>query len=409
MEFKHKKYKKIFNTYDNKIYENTNIDEKKFNLLCSKYSYLPTFIKKVDRIIGIGDIHGDLDLTINFLKVGKLIIEINKNEFIEGDCIKIPKNMNKKQFQENYNNLSDILLKNINGTFNNNDFNYFKWIGNNTYVVQIGDQIDRCRPFNNSDCSEKNITIDDENSDLLIMEIFDCLHKIAIKYNGAVYSLIGNHEVMNFDGDFRYVSHRGIDDYKNNNNLIDERNDEFNKLRIKFACTRNAIIVIGNFVFVHGGLAHLLISKYKLQDINDIIRLYILNKFENIKDNDIKKFYKKIVNSTSISPLWYRNLAMIKPDIPNNNYYDDDCKTYYEPVEKYFKDENILEMKGLIIGHTPQLSIHNKGINTACNKKIIRIDIGASKAFNKIFKNDDINRKPQVIEIINNNDINILI
>jgi hypothetical protein len=312
--------------------------------------------------------------------------------------------MSNKQFQENYNNLSNIILTLDNGTFDK--FKYFKWIGNNTYVVQVGDQIDRCRPFSNSDCMDNGVTIEDENSDLLIMEIFDCLHKIATKYDGAVYSLIGNHEVMNFDGDFRYVSKRGIEEYRNND-YIKERNEEFNKIRKKFACTRNAIIVIGNYIFVHGGLAPLLVSKYELEDINKIIRLYIYNNLESIKDSKLKETYKLIVNSSSISPLWYRKLAMIPPDDKNNNILHKDCETYLDPVIKQLNIKT--ELKGIIIGHTPQLSVHNKGINMACNNKIIRIDIGASKAFNKMFEKNDINRKPQVIEILNNEKINILI
>ena len=404
MNFKYKNNK----IYDEKIYINNKTDINNFNLLCTEYSYLPTFINKVDRIIGIGDIHGDLELTIKFLKIGKLIEDIHKKDFIIGDCIKIPINVTKIEFQQNYNNLSDILLTQNNGTFKY--FKYYKWIGKNTYVVQIGDQIDRCRPFNNSECSKEDMTNEDENSDLLIMEIFDCLHKIAVKHNGAVYSLIGNHEVMNFDGDFRYVSYRGTDDYENSK-LIEKRINEFNKMRKKFACTRNAIIVIGDFVFVHGGLANLLISNYKLENINEIIRVYILDKFENIKNNKIKEIYNQIVNSSSLSPLWHRNLAMIPPDNENDKgIINKDCKTYFEPLKNYFSEKGILNLKGLIIGHTPQLSIHNKGINTACNKGIIRIDIGASKAFNNIFDEKDIKyRQPQVIEILNNETIKILI
>ena len=404
MIYRHKKIKKVSKIYDKNIYEDNNFLKNNFEKICNNYSYLPTFINKVDRIIGIGDIHGDLNLTINFLKIGKLIEEINNYDFVVGDCIKIPINMTNIQFQENYNNLSNILMTLNKGSFNN--FKYFKWIGKNTYVVQVGDQIDRCRPFSNSDCMDDGVTIEDENSDLLIMEIFDCLHKIAVKYNGAVYSLIGNHEVMNFDGDFRYVSQKGVEEYKNND-YIKERNEEFNKLRKKFACTRNAIIVIGSYIFVHGGLAPLLIYKYNLEDINTIIRLYIYDKLESIKDSNLKKTYKDIIYSSSISPLWYRKLAMIPPDNKNDNILHKDCETYLDPVINQLKKS--FKLKGIIIGHTPQLSIHNKGINMACNNKIIRIDIGASKAFNKMFEKNDINRKPQVIEILNNEKINILI
>ena len=36
--------------------------------------------------------------------------------------------------------------------------------------------------------------------------------------------------------------------------------------------------------------------------------------------------------------------------------------------------------KGLIVGHTPQY-MNNKGINSSCEGRMWRVDIGASKAF----------------------------
>ena len=128
-----------------------------------------------------------------------------------------------------------------------------------------------------------------------------------------------------------------------------------------------------------------------------------------------KETYNNIVNSSSISPLWYRKLGLIPPDIINENNENKEylnnteniCNTIYKPIEDYINNNTkITNLQGIIIGHTPQLGLHNKGINTACNKKIIRIDIGASKGFNTLFKKNDINRRTQVIEILENPDKN---
>ena len=249
---------------------NKEIDETYFRNICDKkYEYLPTILPPVNRIIGIGDIHGDLDLAINFLLVANVITEINYDTFMNNInvSLKIPIITTIEDFNKYSSN-------------NNLKYRYFKWIGNDTYVVQVGDQIDRCRPSNNMKCDKPDATIEDENSDLIIMELFDDLHKAAKKCGGAVYSLIGNHEVMNFDGNFDYVSYKGINDYKQ---IKKSRNENFNKLREKFACTRNAIIIIGDFVFVHGGLASNLLSKYNVFEINFIIRKYIYDKFKNFK------------------------------------------------------------------------------------------------------------------------------
>ena len=412
----------IINMQDNRLNED---DLNLYREVCSnEYDYLPTIIlKKVKRIIAIGDIHGDIELALNFLKVGKLITEINHDEYSSHKnnknidlTFRVPFFIDNKYFNQIYDDIEKIFCDNdsydINmceNKFNNDDkikFRYFKWIGKDTYVVQVGDQVDRCRPTMDKDCANIEATFEDENSDIIIMNMFDVLNRIAKKVNGAVYSLIGNHEVMNFDNNFDYVSNRGMLDYASNNIINDgkhNRYEKFTNMRHKFACTRNTIIIINGFIFVHGGLAGALLSKYKVENINHIIRSYIYDSFEKIKKTHIDiSNYKNIINSSKISPLWYRKLAYIKPDLDNNdnNNNNEECDLYLKPVINLLAENNIY-MRGLIIGHTPQFSIHNLGINTACNKHIIRVDIGASKAFNNIIdSNMDELRKPQVAEIL---------
>ena len=63
---------------------------------------------KVPKIVAIGDIHGDLSVAIKSLKLaGVISMKINDN------------------------------IQNINNV---------NWTGGNTFVVQLGDQIDRVRP-----------------------------------------------------------------------------------------------------------------------------------------------------------------------------------------------------------------------------------------------------------------------
>ena len=58
----------------------------------------------------------------------------------------------------------------------------------------------------------------------------------------------------------------------------------------------------------------------------------------------------------------------------------------------------------MILGHSPQF-MYDKGINSACNDKIWRVDVGASRAFGSV---DDPNRKVQVLVIENDNKFNVL-
>ena len=79
------------------------------------------------------------------------------------------------------------------------------WTGGKSIVVQVGDQVDRCRPKEKM-CNEEGATVDDEPSDLLIMYLMTALDKKARKSGGMIISLFGNHEIMQTFGNFNYVS-----------------------------------------------------------------------------------------------------------------------------------------------------------------------------------------------------------
>ncbi|HEY3254882.1 MAG TPA: metallophosphoesterase, partial [Polyangiaceae bacterium] len=70
-----------------------------------------------------------------------------------------------------------------------------RWIGKTLVVVQTGDQLDRG---------------DDEPQ---ILELFARLRSEAAAAGGAVHVLNGNHEVMNVQADFRYVTADGFHDF----------------------------------------------------------------------------------------------------------------------------------------------------------------------------------------------------
>src|SRR3954471_22640523 len=70
-----------------------------------------------------------------------------------------------------------------------------KWIGGKLVVVQTGDQLDRG---------------DDEPQ---ILDLFQRLRIEAAAAGGAVHVLNGNHEVMNVQADFRYVTPDGFHDF----------------------------------------------------------------------------------------------------------------------------------------------------------------------------------------------------
>ena len=318
----------------NKIYDNK----------CNNYSYLPSILPPTRRIIVIGDIHGDKSILIKCLKIANLI-----------------------------------------------DYNY-EWIGGDTVIVQVGDQIDSCR-FNGVDsCNKPNKYVDtpDFPHDINILYFLTKLHEKAAKHGGAVYSLMGNHEYMNVTGNLSYVSHNNIryfDNYNHNGNII---KDGYHGRKVAFApgnnianflaCTRKMALIIGSNLFVHGGIIPEMTKKYKIDDMNKLLTLFLL---DELKQPDL---FKDLFLAADTSPFWTR---LFGQNIDN-------CDKILKPLKE------IYDVNKIYVGHTPQIK---DGINSQCNDSVWLTDVGMSKAFNNFNKH----RKAQVLEILNDGEkINIL-
>lgn len=360
---------------------NDNYDFKNiFQKTCSKYDIKehPHVLPSVRRIIVIGDIHGDWEMTIKSLKLAELI---NNN----GD-----------------------------------------WIGGDTVVVQVGDQVDRCR-YSGVPCNEEKATDPDEGNDWKILKYFTNLHKKAQKQGGAVYSLIGNHELMNVRGDFRYVSYEGLREFDNyekpDGTIIRDGNEARrwafepgNSISEFMACTRQMALIIGSNLFVHAGVLPNIAKKYSVQNLNQLMSLYLFDQLKKPSQ------YKDIFDSSDYSPLWNRvfgRLGLEKLKKHNGKYASliKTLKEIYgrEKLKKCFTLLNplkdIYQVDKIFVGHTPLM---DNGIGSVCDNRIWLTDYGASKAFDKFDKkivSDERgqNRKAQVLEILEDGKtINIL-
>tara|TARA_B110000208_G_scaffold105754_1_gene131207 strand:- start:1075 stop:2082 length:1008 start_codon:yes stop_codon:yes gene_type:complete len=318
---------------------------------------------KQRRVIAIGDIHGDLNMLILLLNNIKLV---NKNN---------------------------------------------EWLGKDTYIVIVGDIMDSCRkdcPFNNE--NEKNTTFSNKG-DLDILYYLYNLNKLALKKNGRIITLLGNHEIMNFMNDYRYNSAGDIyvsnkynfisneiilnkkfkeisfnDALKKKNNLF-TRGNEFSKF---IACNTNSVVIIGSWLFSHAGILPDLAKKYSVSDINKSIRLWLI---DNISTDDKKFHIEKMISDAGLSPFWNRIFGRIPV---NETFNSQQCETYLEPVLKIYKNLEGENISNMVIGHTPQ----NK-ISSTCSKKLYKIDIAMSKAFNG-------SKKPHALEIINDIEVNVI-
>ena len=282
----------------------------------------PSVLLPVKRLIAIGDLHGDFKATIVALQKAKLIDAKHQ------------------------------------------------WIGGSTVVVQVGDQVDR---------RTRSDDTTDEDSEIRIINLMNKLHQQARNSDGGVYSLLGNHELMNVLGDFTYTSPMGIQHFGNTK----ERYAAFRpggKVAVKMAETRKVIMQVGDYIFVHGGVLPRIAEKWKLADINDMMRRFLLG---DEKLQYTPAFRELFLNMGSL--LWTRRYSEDKPD----------CAGLYKAL-------SAMGGKYLVVGHTPQ----DNGINCKCKCKVWRIDTGMSNAFGKRLKSD---HRIQVLEIINNGqEINVI-
>jgi hypothetical protein len=261
----------------------------------------PERIPVPDRLVAIGDLHGDLAATRNALRLA--------------------------------------------GAIDRQD----DWIGGNLVVVQTGDQLDR-----GSDEPE-------------VLALFDALSEKAKARGGAVISLSGNHEVMNVQGDFRYVTEEGFVDFSS---YASSARDPALLARVppgsrgraaaflpggpiatKLA-ERPLTAIVGDSVFVHGGVlpSH---TRYGLQRANEQTRAWMRGEIGRIPP----------ILAGDDAPVWTR--AFADPEPPPRA-----CDALAKVLDE-------LGVARMVVGH----SVQKDGIRPGCSERVWRIDVGLAKHY----------------------------
>ena len=264
-----------------------------------------------ERIIAVGDIHGDVRAARAALRLGGAIDETGQ------------------------------------------------WIGGKLVVVQTGDQLDRG---------------DDEPE---ILALFERLQKQAKLAGGALYALDGNHEIMNVQGDFRYVTDDGFHDFSTAHaraplaplleRLPAERRGRAAAFLpggdlAKRLATRSVVIEVGDSVFVHGGVLEAHVS-YGLGRINNEVQAWMLGA-------PTAPAPQVVTEENAL--IWVRAYSDGEPSAA--------------ACQELTRVLGALSAKRMVVGHTVQ----KQGINSACDAKVWRIDVGLSRYYGG---------KPSVLEI----------
>ncbi|KAM3702314.1 hypothetical protein ACB094_04G019700 [Castanea mollissima] len=304
------------------------------------------------RLVAIGDLHGDLEKSKQALRLAELIND-------SGD-----------------------------------------WTGGSTTVVQVGDVLDR------------------GGDEIKILYFLERLRRQAVKAGGEVITMIGNHETLNVERDFRYMSESGCEEFRvwaewyrvgqvmkslcegleNPKNIfkgipssfpeIDNDNEAVvqgfrariaalqpnGPISARFLSKNATVLVVGDSVFVHGGLKPEHVY-YGLEKINEDVRDWLNGLGENYT---VKKFLR------------YADAVVWMRDFSEDSTKKCDCSA----LELLLS--TIPGARRMIMGHT----IQENGISEACENRAIRIDVGMSKGCGDGF--------PEVLEISENSGLKVL-
>jgi len=222
-----------------------------------------------------------------------------------------------------------------------------KWVGGTLQVVQTGDQLDR------------------GDQELEILDLLDELAMQAQAAGGHLHVLNGNHEIMNVQGDLRYVTPRGFESFATLTGLdltqpqLAEVPD-FAKGRAaaflpggsyaRKLSQRPVVLVLAETVFVHGGVLpqH---ASFGIDKLNQAYQSWLRGELPalppELNDQD--------------SPIWTR--------IYSDPRQAPDCERLAQTLQA-------LKARRMVVGHSVQSEI-----NSACEGQVWRIDTGMAQAY----------------------------
>ncbi|HEX3476046.1 MAG TPA: metallophosphoesterase [Kofleriaceae bacterium] len=215
-----------------------------------------------------------------------------------------------------------------------------RWIGGDLVVVQTGDVLDRG---------------DDERA---LLDLIAELEVQARAAGGALVMLLGNHELMNGAGDFRYVTPAGLHAFDGVAGAAPAGVPAESRSRVaalgaggSYArqLARHAVIaIVGDTVFSHAGV--LGDRAGRADDVNRTARCWL----------DGQAGDPPAALTSDDSPVWTR--AAGGPDV--------DCAQVAAALAA-------LGVRRMVVGHTVQ----DGGISSACGGAVWRIDVGLSRRY----------------------------
>ncbi len=159
---------------------------------------------------------------------------------------------------------------------------YLHWIFNDGHLVILGDCFDRGP------------------------DVIECLWLIysleeqAHKNGGYVHFILGNHEIMNLNGDWRYIHPKYA--LSTNENSPPIALYHGNQELWRWLCSKNILEIVGKILFVHGGISPTILQKnLTVRQINDLVTPWY-HRLADLPETD-PAF---LLLHSEDAPIWYR-------------------------------------------------------------------------------------------------------
>ena len=308
-----------------------------------------------DSLLSINYIRGDYETGFELQEIKSptdSIIEIISTYSLDSSTFNFKLNSNIKIPNSRYSDNEKIFavsdIESNFGTFRDLLINHqiidskLNWTFNKGHLVLVGDFIDRSY-FTTQ-----------------VLWFIYYLEREAEKQGGKVHYIIGNHEIMNMQGNHSYAKSK----YNNVASVLGKRQFELYDTKSfigKWMQSKNTIELINGNLFVHGGI-HPQFSEINmdLDELNTFIRK---NYYKPYYPERKKNKERELILSSKTAPYWYRG------------YFRDDLTP-----EEIKRGHNKFGASTVIVGHTIQSKV--KSLH---NGLVIGIDVKHPQDYYKYF------------------------
>ena len=217
------------------------------------------------------------------------------------------------------------------------DSNY-RWVYGNGHLVIAGDLFDRGTDIN------------------ACLWLLYALEEEAKKTNGYVHVLLGNHDIMQLSGDYRYTDMIYLKRAELLNVKLSGLYNKNTELGM-WLHSKNIVEKIGDLLVLHAGISvNVLNTGSTAESINSICRPWYATHYDDLPENMVLYFGPD-------SPIWYRG------------YFTTPMAT----EEQVDATLNKFKVRRIIVGHT----IVDTSIVIRNNTKVIGIDVDQHMGFHK--------------------------